>query len=40
VERLTGKDVPMPYSKSLEEICTPRPEDVVKAAKKTLFRAK
>jgi pyruvate/2-oxoglutarate/acetoin dehydrogenase E1 component len=38
--RLCGIDVPMPYAKPLEQVCTPRLEDVLAAAKKTLFRKK
>jgi pyruvate dehydrogenase E1 component beta subunit len=38
IERLCGMDVPMPYAKPLEEICTPRLQDVVQAVKKVLGR--
>ncbi|MES1919158.1 hypothetical protein MHBO_001022 [Bonamia ostreae] len=38
VERVTGADVPMPYAKELEEKCTPSPEDIVKACKRTLHK--
>jgi pyruvate dehydrogenase E1 component beta subunit len=38
VERLTAVDVPMPYSLPLETAATPRPENVLNAALKTLNR--
>lgn len=34
--RITGADVPMPYTKSLEAAALPRPADIVEAAKKLL----
>ncbi|KAF7272766.1 pyruvate dehydrogenase E1 beta subunit [Rhynchophorus ferrugineus] len=34
--RLTGADIPMPYTKSLEAAAIPRPEDVVDAVKRLL----
>ncbi|XP_030765526.1 pyruvate dehydrogenase E1 component subunit beta, mitochondrial-like [Sitophilus oryzae] len=34
--RITGADIPMPYTKSLEAAALPRPEDVVEAVKKIL----
>ena len=36
VIRVTGADVPMPYTKTLEEHAIPRPEDVVFAVRKVL----
>ena len=30
--RLTGRDIPLPYAKNLEELCVPHVQDVVKAA--------
>lgn len=36
VVRVTGADVPMPYTKSLEEEAIPRPSDVVLAVKRVL----
>ena len=36
VVRVTGADVPMPYTKTLEEHAIPRPEDVVLAVKRVL----
>lgn len=38
VVRVTGADVPMPYSKPLEEIAYPHPEQIVEAALSTLGR--
>jgi len=38
VVRVTGADVPMPYSKPLEEIAYPHPEQIVEAALATLGR--
>lgn len=34
--RITGADVPMPYTKSLEAAALPQPKDVVEAVKKLL----
>ncbi len=39
VERVTGADVPMPYARNLELLALPHEEDIVRAAKKTLYRA-
>lgn len=36
VIRVTGADVPMPYTKSLEGLALPRPHDVVLAVNKVL----
>ncbi|GIY25180.1 pyruvate dehydrogenase E1 component subunit beta, mitochondrial, partial [Caerostris extrusa] len=36
VVRVTGADVPMPYTKSLEPLAIPQPQDVVLAVKKVL----
>lgn len=38
VERVTGTDVPMPYARNLELLAVPHEPDIVKAAKKTLYR--
>ncbi len=37
IERVTSKDVPMPYAKNLEDEVQPTPENVVKAARKSLY---
>lgn len=37
VERVTGKDVPMPYNKNLEHLALPQVEDVIAAVKKSLY---
>jgi pyruvate dehydrogenase E1 component beta subunit len=39
VERVTGADVPMPYARNLELLATPTVEDVVQAARRTLYRS-
>jgi pyruvate dehydrogenase E1 component beta subunit len=36
VRRVSGLDVPMPYSRKLEKLCIPQVEDIVKAVKETL----
>ncbi|HEY6871166.1 MAG TPA: alpha-ketoacid dehydrogenase subunit beta [Geobacteraceae bacterium] len=36
VARVSGLDVPMPYSRKLEKLCIPQVEDIVAAVKKTL----
>jgi len=38
VERVTGADVPMPYSKPLEDIAYPHEQQIVRAALSTLYR--
>ena len=38
VERVTGADVPMPYTRSLELLATPKEDDVIAAVKRTLYR--
>lgn len=38
VERVTGADVPMPYTRTLELLAVPHEGDIVKAVKKTLYR--
>ena len=40
VERVTGADIPMPYSVKLEEIATPRAENVVNAVLRACYRKK
>lgn len=36
VQRVSGLDVPMPYSRQLEKLCIPQVEDIVKAVQETL----
>jgi pyruvate dehydrogenase E1 component beta subunit len=36
VQRVSGLDVPMPYSRKLEKLCIPQVEDIVKAVKETM----
>ena len=36
VRRVSGLDVPMPYSRKLEKLCIPQVEDIVKAVKETM----
>jgi pyruvate dehydrogenase E1 component beta subunit len=36
VQRVSGLDVPMPYSRKLEKLCIPQVEDIVAAVKKVL----
>ncbi|MDQ7857812.1 MAG: alpha-ketoacid dehydrogenase subunit beta [Armatimonadota bacterium] len=38
VERVTGEDVPMPYARNLELLALPDADDVVRAARRTLYR--
>ncbi len=38
VERVTGADVPMPYARNLEVLALPREEDIVRAARRALYR--
>lgn len=40
VERVTGADIPMPYSLKLEEMSTPRAENVVNAVQRACYRKK
>lgn len=40
VERVTGADIPMPYSQKLEDIATPRAENVVNAVLRACYRKK
>jgi pyruvate dehydrogenase E1 component beta subunit len=37
VQRVTGKDVPMPYAANLERMALPQIEDVVRAVKKVCY---
>ena len=37
VQRVTGKDVPMPYAANLERMALPQTDDVVRAAKKVCY---
>ncbi|HEU5046907.1 MAG TPA: pyruvate dehydrogenase complex E1 component subunit beta [Rickettsiales bacterium] len=39
VERVAGKDVPLPYAANLEKLALPRVEDIVEAAKKACYRS-
>jgi pyruvate dehydrogenase E1 component beta subunit len=39
VERVTGKDVPLPYAANLEKLALPKTQDIVEAVKKACFRA-
>lgn len=39
VVRVHGADVPMPYAANLEKLALPQPDDIVAAAKKTLYRS-
>ena len=39
VERVAGADVPMPYARNLELLATPHEGDIMKAVKKTLYKA-
>ncbi|KAJ0988768.1 hypothetical protein J5N97_007124 [Dioscorea zingiberensis] len=39
VERISGADVPMPYAANLERIAVPQVDDIVRAAKRTCYRA-
>ncbi len=36
VQRVSGLDVPLPYSRKIEKLCIPQVEDVVKAVRETL----
>lgn len=36
VQRVSGLDVPMPYSRKLEKLCIPQVEDIIKAVKVTM----
>lgn len=38
VERVAGADVPMPYARNLELLALPHVEDIVRAARRTLYR--
>lgn len=40
VERVCGADIPMPYAKSLEALVLPKSDDVLKAARRALYRGK
>jgi len=40
VERITGTDVPMPYSKPLEDAAMVQVENIVNAAKRVCYRNK
>lgn len=38
VERVAGKDVPLPYAANLEKLALPQIDDIVKAAKRACYR--
>jgi pyruvate dehydrogenase E1 component beta subunit len=38
VERVTGADVPMPYARSLELLALPQEADIIRAARRALYR--
>ena len=38
VERVTGKDVPMPYAENLEKLALPQIDDIITAAMKACYR--
>ncbi len=38
VERVTGKDVPLPYAANLEKLALPKTSDVIEAVKKVCYR--
>jgi len=40
IERITGADVPMPYAKTLEDLCIPRANNVINAARRVCYRKK
>jgi pyruvate dehydrogenase E1 component beta subunit len=40
VERVTGADVPMPYSKELEDHAMVQVSNIISAAKRALYRNK
>lgn len=40
LERVTGADIPMPYSISIERLAVPQVENIVSAALKTCYRKK
>jgi pyruvate dehydrogenase E1 component beta subunit len=40
VIRVTGRDIPMPYAKNLEDLTSPQPKDVYDAVKRSLYRKK
>ncbi len=39
VERVTGRDVPLPYAANLEKLALPKVQDVVEAVKKVCYRS-
>lgn len=39
VERVAGADVPMPYARNLELLATPHEGDIIKAVRRTLYKA-
>ena len=40
VERITGADVPMPYTQTLERLALPQVEDITRAVRRTLAAKK
>jgi len=39
VERIAGADVPMPYAANLERLAVPQVEDIIRASKRSCYRA-
>eukprot|EP01126_Amoeba_proteus_P037624 TRINITY_DN3893_c0_g1_i1.p2 TRINITY_DN3893_c0_g1~~TRINITY_DN3893_c0_g1_i1.p2 ORF type:complete len:131 (+),score=31.76 TRINITY_DN3893_c0_g1_i1:1018-1410(+) len=39
-ERITGADVPIPYSKSIEDLSIPQAHNIVNAVRRACFRSK
>jgi len=39
VERITGADVPTPYAANLENMAFPKVDDIIRVAKRTMYRA-
>jgi len=40
LERVTLADVPMPYSKSIEDLAIPQSQNIINAIKRVLYRKK
>lgn len=38
MERITGMDIPMPYAANLEQLALPKVADIVRVAKRTVYR--
>jgi len=39
LERVTAKDVPLPYAANLEQMALPQVDDIIRAAKKACYKA-